>query len=189
VEAFFVSVLVIAVGEIGDKTQLLALMLAARFKKPIPIVAGILVATLFNHTLAGLAGAWIRSAISITHLRWIVAGSFFAIALWALKPDAFESNRIRAYDRYGAFAVTTVAFFVAEIGDKTQVATVALAARFGNLVAVVAGTTLGMLIADLPAVLLGQAIASRVSFRVLRGFAAGLFALLGVVTLLAPGID
>ena len=188
-EAFLISTLAIAVGEIGDKTQLLALMLAARLKRPLPIVAGIAVATLFNHTIAGIAGAWVRRSVPPLYLRWILAASFFAVALWALRPDSGDSTTRRDYDRFGAFAVTVVAFFLAEIGDKTQIATVVLAARFDNLFAVVAGTTIGMLIADVPAVLLGNVIARKIPFHILRWFAAAMFALLGVAVLLAPGLD
>ena len=184
-EAFLVSTVVVAVGEIGDKTQLLALVLAARLKKPLPIVLGILVATLFNHTLAGLAGAWVRTMIPAPYLRWLLVASFFAVALWALKPDSMDSE-LTPQSRWGAFMVTAVAFFLAEIGDKTQIATVVLAARFANLVAVVAGTTLGMLIADVPVVLLGNAAAARIPMRLVRYAAAGLFALLGVAAWLAP---
>ena len=183
-EAFLVSIVVVAVSEIGDKTQLLALVLAARLRKPLPIVLGILVATLFNHTLAGMVGAWVRAAVPAPYLRWLVAASFFAVALWALKPDRIDAEP--SSSRWGAFAVTAVAFFLAEFGDKTQIATAVLAAQFGNLVAVVAGTTLGMLVADVPAVLLGNAAAIRVPMRLVRYVAAGLFALLGVVALLAP---
>ena len=184
-EAFLVSTVVVALSEIGDKTQLLALVLAARLRKPLPIVLGILVATLFNHTLAGLVGAWVRSAVPAPYLRWLVAASFFAVALWALKPDRVDAEPASS-SRWGAFAVTAVAFFLAEIGDKTQIATVVLAAQFGNLVAVVAGTTLGMLIADIPAVLLGSAAAMRIPMRLIRYVAAGSFALLGLVALFAP---
>ena len=156
-ETFLVSTLVVAIGEIGDKTQLLALLLAARFQRPVPIIAGILVATTFNHTLAGLLGGWIRTAVDPALMRWILGVSFLAIAAWALVPDKLEEKDAGTMGRFGVFAVTAVAFFFAEIGDKTQLATVALAARFDSIVAVVAGTTTGMLIADVPAVLLGEA--------------------------------
>jgi Ca2+/H+ antiporter, TMEM165/GDT1 family len=179
-EAFLISALAVAIGEFGDKTQLLAMMLAARLKQPLPIVLGIAVATLANHTLAGLAGAWVRQHVAGSYLRWLLAGSFFAVALWALKPDTSDENE---------HAVTVVAFFLAEIGDKTQIATVVLAARFDNLVAVVAGTTLGMLVADVPAVVLGHVVSQRVPFRALRWFAAALFALMGVAVIFAPGFD
>jgi len=182
-EAFLVSVAVVAVGEIGDKTQLLALLLAARFRRPIPIIAGILVATLFNHALAGLVGGWIRSAIDPSMLRWILGISFLAIAAWALVPDKLEEKESAPVGKYGVFAVTLVAFFLAEIGDKTQLATVALAARFDSLVAVVAGTTAGMLIADVPAVLLGGKASAKLPLRAIRYVAAALFAALGLAVL------
>ena len=156
-EALLVSTLVVAIGEIGDKTQLLALMLAARFRRPIPIVLGILVATSANHTVAGLVGQWVRHVVPEHYLRWLLAASFLAVALWALKPDALAAEEPKSINHFGVFAFTVVTFFLAEIGDKTQVATVVLAAQFGNLLAVVAGTTLGMLVADVPVVYLGQA--------------------------------
>lgn len=188
-EAFLISALAVAIGEFGDKTQLLAMMLAARLKQPAPIILGIVVATLANHTLAGLAGAWVRAHVPGAYLRWLLAASFFAVALWALRPDKESENARPASGRFGAFAVTVFSFFLAEIGDKTQIATVVLAARFESLAAVVAGTTLGMLAADVPAVLLGHAVSRRVPFHVLRWFAAALFALLGVAVILAPGLD
>jgi len=181
-EAFLVSTLVVALGEIGDKTQLLALLLAARFKRPVPIIVGIFAATLLNHSFAGLIGAWVRSAVSPDLLRLALGISFLATALWALKPDKLVANE-RSYGRLGIFAVTFVAFFLAEIGDKTQLATVALAARFDSLVAVVAGTTLGMLLADVPAVLLAERLSLKVPVNVVRYVAAGLFAAIGIATL------
>jgi putative Ca2+/H+ antiporter (TMEM165/GDT1 family) len=185
-EAFLVSTLLVAVGEMGDKTQLLSLLLAARFGRPLPIVLGILVATLANHTLAGLAGAWVRQLVPAALLRWLLAASFLAVALWALKPDRLDERRSETASRLGVFAVTCIAFFLAEIGDKTQIATVVLAAQFDSLVAVVAGTTLGMLIADVPVVLLGRAVATRIPLRAVRMVAAALFALLAIATLLVP---
>jgi putative Ca2+/H+ antiporter (TMEM165/GDT1 family) len=184
-EAFLVSTLVVALGEIGDKTQLLALMLAARLKKPVPIILGIVVATLFNHTLAGLAGGWVRAVVPAEYLRWLLALSFAAVALWALKADKIDDEASVSTSHLGAFMVTVVAFFLAEIGDKTQVATVMLAARFDNLVAVVAGTTLGMLIADVPVVLIGKLAANKIPFKAVRMAAAAMFAILAIVTLLA----
>jgi Ca2+/H+ antiporter, TMEM165/GDT1 family len=184
-EAFLVSTVVVALGEIGDKTQLLALMLAARLRKPVPIILGIAVATLFNHTLAGLAGAWVRGIVPAMYLRWLLALSFLIVALWALKPDKIGDDAPVSYSHLGAFTVTVVAFFLAEIGDKTQIATVMLAARFNDLVAVVAGTTLGMLIADVPVVLIGKLAANKIPFKAVRIVAAGLFALLAVLTLVA----
>lgn len=186
-EAFLVSTLVVAVGEIGDKTQLLALVLAAKFKRPLPVLAGVFAATLLNHGFAGLVGGWIRSAVSPDALRIGLGISFIAIAFWALKPDTLEEKE-HALGRFGIFFVTFVAFFLAEIGDKTQLATVALAARFENLVPVIAGTTLGMLIADVPAVLLAEKLALKVPVKVVRYVAAALFALIGVATLAAPAL-
>ena len=179
-EAFFVSILVIAVGEIGDKTQLLALLLGARFRRPYPIVLGIAVATLANHALAGAVGAWLRQIVPANWLHWLIAASFLGVALWALKPDRVDNER-GDIGLMSAFAVTVVSFFLAEMGDKTQIATVILAAQFNNLVAVVAGTTLGMLIADAPVVWLGGAAAGRIPLRAVRLFAAALFAALAVV--------
>lgn len=185
-EAFFVSTLAVAVGEIGDKTQLLALLLAARYKKPIPIVLGILVATLANHALAGLLGHWVVSNISSEVLRWALGLSFLAIAAWTLKPDEMGDEGINE-GRYGVFLLTCVTFFLAEIGDKTQLATVALAAKYTNLYLVIAGTTLGMMIADVPAVFLGKVAAPNFPFKLVRWIAAALFAILGVLVLLGIG--
>lgn len=185
-EGLLASILVVAVGEIGDKTQLLALMLAARLRRPVPIVLGILVATLANHTLAALVGDWVRHALPASWLSWLVAASFFGVALWALKPDRAEDTAREAAGNVGAFALTAGAFFLAEMGDKTQIATAVLAAQFGNVAAVVAGTTLGMLIADVPVVLLGSAGSRRIPFKLVRMIAAALFALMGIVALVAP---
>jgi Ca2+/H+ antiporter, TMEM165/GDT1 family len=181
-EAFLVSTTVVALAEMGDKTQLLAFVLAAKFKQPWPILLGILVATLANHALAGVVGVWLASVVAPDTLRWIVAASFIAFGLWALVPDKLEGD---PKDRAASVFVTTlVAFFLVEMGDKTQLATVALAARYDALVLVVAGTTLGMMLANAPAVWLGERLAQRVDMRVMRWIAAGLFVLLGVVTLL-----
>ena len=179
-EPLFVSTLAVAVAEIGDKTQLLALLLAARFRKPLPIVGGILVATLLNHALAGWLGAVAAHWLTPQLLRWIVAASFLAIAAWTLRPDAIDD----AQDLPGrnAFLATTLAFFVAEIGDKTQVATVLLAARYSPLWEVVAGTTIGMLLANVPVVLLGSRFAQRLPLRAARIAAALLFLALGLWT-------
>jgi len=184
-EAFLVSTGVVALGEIGDKTQLLALVLAARFGKPLPIIAGILVATLANHALAGFLGNLFRSVVPPGVLSWLVALSFFAVAIWALRPDKLDDEEPPPATRWGVFGVTVVAFFLAEMGDKTQVATVVLAAKFPSLVAVVAGTTLGMLIADVPVVLAGRAVSTRVPLRAVRIAAALVFAALGVYALAA----
>lgn len=182
--AFFVSVAAIAVGEIGDKTQLLALMLALRFRQPWPIVGGILCATLANHALAALVGTWLRHTVDPNVLRWAVALAFFAVAAWALKPDQLEAQ-VKPATRLGVFAVTFVAFFLAEMGDKTQIATVLLAARYDALPAVIAGTTLGMLIADVPAVFAGKLAADRIPFAALRKVAAAIFIALGIWVLWA----
>jgi putative Ca2+/H+ antiporter (TMEM165/GDT1 family) len=182
-DAFFVSTLVVAVGEIGDKTQLLALLLAARFRRPVPIILGIFFATVLNHGLAGLVGEFIRTALSPELLRWLLGLSFIAIAFWALIPDKLDSEPT-SKSAYGVFALTFVTFFFAEIGDKTQLATVALAARYPDLIQVVAGTTLGMLIADIPAVILGEKAAPKLPLKLIRMVAAAIFAVLGVVVLM-----
>jgi putative Ca2+/H+ antiporter (TMEM165/GDT1 family) len=188
VEAFLVSAGIVALSEIGDKTQLLALFLAARFRKPVPIIAGILVATLANHALAGYLGNLVRASLAPGALRWVVALSFFAVAVWALKPDTLDHEEAPPESRWGVFGVTAVAFFLAEIGDKTQVATMVLAARFDALAAVILGTTCGMLIADVPVVLIGKAAATRIPFKAVRIVAALLFAALGAYALLGPGL-
>lgn len=183
--AFLVSTGTIALAEIGDKTQLLALLLAARFRKPLPIIAGIVVATLANHLLAGLVGVWLAHWLTPMVLRWALGLGFLAMAAWTLVPDKDDGEGGQA--ALGAFLATTLAFFVAEIGDKTQVATVMLAAHYSALWSVVAGTTCGMLIADVPAVLLGERVTRIASPRVVRRVAAALFALLGAATLLGAG--
>jgi len=185
-EAFLVSTGIVALGEMGDKTQLLALLLAARFRKPVPIILGILVATLANHAAAGLVGEGIARLLGPTLLRWVIGGSFLAMAVWMLVPDEIDEAE-GGRQRFGVFGTTVLAFFLAEMGDKTQIATVALAARYDALVAVVAGTTLGMMIANVPAVLLGDQVAKRVSMRLVHAIAAGIFAVLGVLTLLNVG--
>jgi Ca2+/H+ antiporter, TMEM165/GDT1 family len=185
VQAFLVSIGVVALGEIGDKTQLLALLLAARFGKPLPIIAGILAATLVNHALAALVGSGLRAVVPDETLRWLVAASFFAVALWALVPDTLRDDEPPKASRWGVFGVTVVAFFLAEMGDKTQIATAILAAKFGSLAAVVAGTTLGMLVADVPVVLVGKAASAKVPFKAVRIGAALTFAALGVYALVA----
>jgi len=184
VEAFIVSTLVVAVSELGDKTQLLALMLAARYRRPRPIILGILVATLANHALAGLLGAWLRDLVPPAVLRWAVAASFVAVALWTLRAERPVEADAAPARGLSVFAITVTTFFIAEMGDKTQVATVVLAAHFGSLIAVVAGSTLGMLLADAPVVYLGQAAATRIPMRLVRGVGAAFFLLLAVVALL-----
>ncbi len=187
-EAFSISAVLVAIGEIGDKTQLLALLLAVRFRRPAPILFGILVATLANHALAGFVGGWVRTQLSAETLRWVVGLSFLGIAAWALVPDTLDDDEAaKPADKYGIFFLTVVAFFLAEIGDKTQLATMALAARFDSLIAVVAGTTLGMMIADAPAVLFAEKLTKRVPLRLVRTVAAALFALLGMAALLGVG--
>jgi putative Ca2+/H+ antiporter (TMEM165/GDT1 family) len=179
-EAFLVSIGVVALGEIGDKTQLLALMLSARFRRPVPIVLAIFCATLANHALAGAVGGWVRSVLDPQVLRWALGLSFIAIAVWALFPDKLEKTEAKGISHWGIFGLTLSTFFLAEIGDKTQLATVMLAAKYNSLIAVVAGTTLGMLLADVPAVLLGQAAAPKLPVKWIRLVAAALFALLGL---------
>jgi putative Ca2+/H+ antiporter (TMEM165/GDT1 family) len=184
-EALLVSLAAVTLAEIGDKTQLLALMLAVRYRRPWPIVAGIVVATLFNHTLAAALGSWLRSVLAPDVLKWLVAIAFFAVAVWTLIPDRLEDDAAKpALSRLGVFGITTVAFFLAEMGDKTQIATALLGARFDSLVAVVAGTTLGMLIADVPAVFAGHLAADRIPMKLVRGAAAALFAGLAIAVLL-----
>jgi putative Ca2+/H+ antiporter (TMEM165/GDT1 family) len=183
VDAFLISTLLVALAEMGDKTQLLSFVLAAKLGRKVPIVLGILFATLANHFLAGWVGAWLATLASPQTLKWIIAISFFAFALWALKPDSLD--RDREYSSRSVFLTTLVAFFLVEMGDKTQLATVALAARYDALVAVVAGTTLGMMIANVPAVWLGEALAHRVNMKPMRWVAAGLFVVLGVLALFA----
>jgi putative Ca2+/H+ antiporter (TMEM165/GDT1 family) len=185
-EALLVSTGIVALAEIGDKTQLLALVLAARFRKPVPIILGILVATLANHALAAAAGAWISALVGPTAMRWILGLSFIAMAAWALVPDEYE-DQPDAAPRFGVFGATVVAFFLLEMGDKTQIATVALAAKYASLVSVVAGTTLGMMIANVPAVLLGEVAARKLPMRLVHGIVAAIFVLLGVSVLLGFG--
>ncbi len=186
-EAFLISTGVVALGEMGDKTQLLAMLLAARFRKPLPIILGILVATLANHAMAGAVGGWVASALGPDVLRWVIGLSFLAMAGWMLVPDEIDEDEAHTASRYGVFGTTVVAFFLAEMGDKTQIATVALAARYPDLVAVVAGTTLGMMISNVPAVFLGDAIAKKLSMKLVHGVAALIFAALGVLTLFNVG--
>ncbi len=185
-EAFLVSTGIVALAEIGDKTQLLAFILAAKFRKPVPIILGILVATLANHAMAGALGAWITTLFSAETLRWILGMSFIIMAAWTLIPDKFEEDEAKLA-HFGVFGTTLVAFFLAEMGDKTQVATVALAAEYHSVVFVVLGTTLGMMIANVPAVLLGDKIAERMPVRLVHGVAAAIFAVLGVATLAGAG--
>ena len=185
-DAFLVSTGIVTLAEIGDKTQLLALVLATRFRKPLPIVLGILLATLANHALAGALGAWITSVIGPVALRWILGLSFIAMALWTLVPDRLDEDESRT-SHAGAFVTTLVAFFLVEMGDKTQVATIALAAQYHAFLPVVAGTTLGMMVANVPAVVLGDRIANRIPVRFVHAVAAVIFAVLGIATLAGAG--
>lgn len=182
-EALFISTSIVALAEMGDKTQLLSFVLAAKLKRRVPVILGILFATLANHFLAGWVGAWLANLVSPVVLKWIIAVSFFAFGVWALKPDELaEERKLRGA---GVFLTTLIAFFLVEMGDKTQLATVALAARYDSLVSVVLGTTLGMMIANVPAVWMGEALGHRVNMKWMRWMAAGLFVVLGVLTLLA----
>lgn len=185
-ESFLVSTGIVALAEIGDKTQLLAFILAAKFRKPVPIIIGILVATLANHGFAGALGAWITSLVAPEAMRWVLGLSFIGMAIWTLIPDKFDEEEAK-FARFGVFGTTLIAFFLAEMGDKTQVATVALAAQYHAFIPVVAGTTLGMIIANVPAVLLGNRIADKMPVRLVHMIAAAIFAILGVATLLGAG--
>ena len=185
-ESFLVSTGIVALAEIGDKTQLLAFILAAKFRRPVPIIVGILLATIANHGFAGALGAWITSLVAPGTLRWVLGLSFVGMAVWTLIPDKFDEEEAKLA-RFGVFGTTLVAFFLAEMGDKTQVATVALAAQYHAFVPVVLGTTLGMMIANVPAVLLGDRIADRMPVRLVHMIAASIFAVLGAATLLGAG--
>lgn len=186
-EGFLVSTGVVALAEIGDKTQLLALVLAAKYRKPVPIILGIFVATVLNHFVAGWVGAWVAATVGPELMRWILGVSFVAMGLWILVPDKIDDDEAAAGPRFGVFLTTLFAFFVVEIGDKTQIATVALAARYEPLIAVVAGTTLGMMLANVPAVLVGEAAARKLPIKLVHGIAAAIFIVLGASILL--GVD
>ena len=183
-EAFLVSTGIVALAEMGDKTQLLALILAVRFRKPIPIVLGIFVATIVNHGLAGALGAWLTQVMGPDLLRWVLGASFIAMAVWMLIPDTIGEEQEGEEPRWGVFGTTVVAFFLAEMGDKTQIATVMLAARFDAYFWVVAGTTLGMMLANVPVVYLGERMTRLVPMRVVHIVSALVFAVLGVLALL-----
>ena len=185
-EAFLISTGIVALAEIGDKTQLLAFILAAKFRKPVPIIIGILVATIANHAFAGALGSWITSMVAPETMRRILGISFIAMAIWTLIPDKFEETDAKLA-RYGVFGTTLIAFFLAEMGDKTQVATVALAAQYQSLIAVVTGTTFGMMIANIPAVIMGDRIANKIPVRIVHAIAAAIFAVLGMMTLFGFG--
>ena len=184
ITTILISTGVVALAEMGDKTQLLAFLLAARFKKPVPIILGILLATIVNHGFAGALGAWITTLLSPNALGWILGISFIAMAIWTLKPDEIEEDEAKIAGRFGVFGATTITFFLAEMGDKTQIATVALAANYSSVILVIIGTTLGMMIADVPAVFIGTKFAQKVSMKLVHGIAAAVFAVLGVITIL-----
>lgn len=186
-EALLVSTGIVALAEIGDKTQLLAFILAARFRRPWPIILGIFVATIANHAGAGALGAWITALVAPETMRWVLGISFIAMAIWTLIPDKIDEDETTTKTHYGVFGTTLVAFFLAEMGDKTQIATVALAAQYQAFASVVMGTTLGMMIANVPAVLLGDRIAHRIPVRLVHGIAAAIFTALGVATLFGAG--
>ncbi|MEZ5538527.1 MAG: TMEM165/GDT1 family protein [Pseudomonadales bacterium] len=186
-ESLLVSTGVVALAEIGDKTQLLAFLLAARFKKPLPIILGILAATLVNHGLAGSLGAWITASVSPSIMSWLLGLSFIGMAIWTLIPDKIEEEETLMAQKLGVFGATLITFFLAEMGDKTQIATVAMAAHYAAPLLVVIGTTLGMLIADVPAVFAGDKLATKIPMRLVHSIAASVFAVLGVMTLLGAG--
>ncbi len=184
-EAFLVSTSVVALAEIGDKTQLLSLILAARYRKPLPIVFGILAATLLNHAMAGALGAWLSSLMSPATLNWVMAAAFIAMGLWILVPDKLDEDEVALPKKQmGVFFATLTAFFLAEMGDKTQFATIALAAQYSSVLMVVLGTTLGMMLANVPAVYLGNRFADRLPTRVVHMVAAVIFIIIGVLTAL-----
>lgn len=188
-ESLLVSTGVVALAEIGDKTQLLAFILAARFKKPVPIILGILCATVVNHGMAGALGAWITTTVSPEVLRWILGASFIGMAIWTLIPDEIEEEETRIASKLGVFGATLITFFLAEMGDKTQIATIAMAAHYATPLLVVIGTTLGMLIADVPAVFVGDKLAARIPMKLVHSIAAAIFAILGGATLLGAGAN
>jgi putative Ca2+/H+ antiporter (TMEM165/GDT1 family) len=184
-DAFLISTGIVALAEMGDKTQLLSLVLAARFRKPAPIVAGIFVATLVNHGLAGSLGAWVTSLLGPDALRWVLGLSFLAMAAWMLIPDKLDEEDEKIVPRFGVFGTTVLAFFLAEMGDKTQIATVMLAAQYSDWLWVVMGTTLGMLLANAPVVWLGERITRRIPLTLVHRVSAVVFVVLGVLVLLS----
>lgn len=186
-ESFLIATGLVGLAEMGDKTQLLAFILAARFRQPRPIVAGIFAATVVNHAVAAAVGAWLMRLAGPVAMRWVLGVSFLAMAAWTLVPDRFDEKDAKLSAGAGVFATTLAAFFLAEMGDKTQVATVALAAQYHAVWSVVMGTTLGMMIANVPAVLLGDRIAHRLPVAWMHRMAALLFAALGVATLMGAG--
>lgn len=188
-EAFFVSTAIVALAEMGDKTQLLALVLAARFRKTWPIVWGILVATVVNHALAGALGAWLTQMAGPDVMRWVLGLSFIAMAVWMLIPDKLDDEGVSEQSHWGVFGTTVVAFFLAEMGDKTQIATVALAAKYQAYLWVVAGTTLGMMLANAPVVWLGDKLVKRVPIRMVHLVSAAIFLVLGLLALFTPVVN
>ncbi len=185
-EAFLVSTGVVALAEMGDKTQLLSLLLAARYRRPWPIILGILIATIANHAFAGALGGWLTGLVGEETLRWVLGISFIAMAVWIVIPDKIDQTRTEV-ERFGVLGTTITAFFLAEMGDKTQIATVALAAKYAAFGAVVTGTTFGMMLANVPAVLLGDRLANRIPLSLTRAVAAGIFAVLGALVVLNVG--
>lgn len=183
-DALLMSTGVVTLAEMGDKTQLLAFLLAAKFKKPIPIILGIFFATIVNHGLAGFFGAWITALLSPEILRWVLGVSFIMMAIWTLIPDQLDEEEQLLSVKSGVFFTTLIAFFLAEIGDKTQIATVALAAHYASPMTVVIGTTIGMMLADVPAVFLGNAFAKKLPLKIIHAVAAAIFALMGIFILL-----
>jgi putative Ca2+/H+ antiporter (TMEM165/GDT1 family) len=186
-EALLVSTGVVALAEMGDKTQLQSLLLAAKFRRPVPIILGILVATLANHALAGAVGTWVTHALGEHVMRWLLGISFLAMAAWTLVPEKPPEEQSKAA-RFGVFGTTLIAFFMVEMGDKTQIATVALAAQYSSFAMVVAGTTLGMMIANIPAVLLGDRATKKLPIRAIQMVAALIFAVLGVAVLAGANV-
>jgi putative Ca2+/H+ antiporter (TMEM165/GDT1 family) len=188
-ETFTISTASIAIGELGDKTQLLTLLLAARLRKPIPIIAGIFVATLVNHLGACLVGEWVGKLITPEILRWVLGISFLAVAAWALIPDKLDEDEdVKTRSHYGVFVLTAVTFFLAEMGDKTQIVAMALAAKYNDLFSVVAGTTLGMMLVNVPTVLFAERATKWIPVKLVRIIAAAIYAVLGIVTLLGVGL-
>ena len=185
-QALLVSTGIVALAEMGDKTQLLALVLAARFRKPWPIIFGMLSATVANHAMAGALGAWVTTVLNPQTLRWIVGASFLGLAVWMLSPDKLDDNSVPPPPRFGVFVTTAVVFFLAEMGDKTQIATVMLAARFNDYFAVVAGTTSGMMLANGPVIWFGEKVTHLVPLRVVHIVSALFFAALGLLALVIP---
>lgn len=187
-DAFLIATGIVALAEIGDKTQLLSFVLAARYQRPWPIILGILVATLANHALAGAVGSWLTGLLGPDVLRWVLGVSFLLMAGWMLIPDKLDEDEANVAPRFGVFGTTLIAFFLAEMGDKTQVATVALAAQYSDFFMVVAGTTAGMMLANVPAVLVGDKLAARLPVRLMHAIAAVIFAALGLYALFSQGL-